>query len=262
MKHDLVIRNGQIVDGTGNPSYEGDVAVQGDTITALGKVPEQGVREIDAAGAAVTPGFVDLHTHLDAQLFWDPLASPCCWHGTTSVVIGNCSVTFAPVREGDVEHLARTLESVELSELGIELPKGAVSRLVLNLAPVEPKEGHPDNRTIAVVFPGPADTLHERQAKVLAKITGARDELKSSAMDAEIIAARRKAQQELAALAPAFAAGLAKHETLLVKAPFATLTGGQEWMWVEIQGWEGKKITGILQNDPQLTQGIQAHFQP
>ena len=68
MKHDLVIRNGQIVDGTGNPSYEGDVAVQGDTITALGKVPEQGVREIDAAGAAVTPGFIDLHTHLDAQI--------------------------------------------------------------------------------------------------------------------------------------------------------------------------------------------------
>lgn len=148
--------------------------------------------------------------------------------------------------------------AIDLSKLGIELPKGAVSRLVLSVAVAEPKEGHPDNRTIAVVFPGDADTLHERQAKVLAKITGARDELKRSAMDSEILDARRQAQQELAALAPAFAAGLAKHETLLVKAPFATLTGSQEWMWVEIQGWDGKKITGILQNDPQLTKGIQA----
>ncbi len=147
--------------------------------------------------------------------------------------------------------------TIDLSKLGIELPKGAVGRIVLGLAVAEPKEGQPENRTVAVTFPG-TDTLHERQAKVLAKITGARDELKRSPMDLEILEARQQAQRELAALQPAFAGGLAKHEMLLVKAPFPTLTGSQEWMWVEIQGWEGKKIKGILQNDPQLTKDLKA----
>lgn len=120
MKHDLVIRNGQIVDGTGSPSFEGDVAVQGDTISALGDVPEQGVREIDAAGAAVTPGFVDLHTHMDAQIGWDSSLSPACWHGVTTVLMGNCGVTFAPVRSGDKELLAEMMESVE------DIPRQAI----------------------------------------------------------------------------------------------------------------------------------------
>jgi N-acyl-D-aspartate/D-glutamate deacylase len=111
--HDLVIRNGSVVDGTGRPAFPGDVAVDGDRIVAIGEVRAAGWRTLDAGGRLVTPGFVDAHTHLDAQLFWDPLASPCCWHGITSVVVGNCGVTFAPVRAGDEERLARTLESVE-----------------------------------------------------------------------------------------------------------------------------------------------------
>ena len=110
--HDLVVRNGRVVDGTGRPAFAGDVAVDGDRIVAVGAVGP-GWRTLDAAGRLVTPGFVDAHTHLDAQLFWDPLASPCCWHGITSVVVGNCGVGFAPVRAGDEERLARTLESVE-----------------------------------------------------------------------------------------------------------------------------------------------------
>ena len=111
--HDLVIRGGSVVDGTGRPAFRADVAVDGDRIVAVGEVKGAGWRTIDAAGRLVTPGFIDAHTHLDAQLFWDPLASPCCWHGITSVVVGNCGVGFAPVREGDEERLARTLESVE-----------------------------------------------------------------------------------------------------------------------------------------------------
>jgi N-acyl-D-amino-acid deacylase len=111
--HDLVIRNGVVVDGTGRRAVTGDVAVDGDRIVAVGEVRGSAWRTLDAAGRLVTPGFVDAHTHLDAQLFWDPLASPCCWHGITSVVVGNCGVTFAPVRPGDEERLARTLESVE-----------------------------------------------------------------------------------------------------------------------------------------------------
>jgi N-acyl-D-aspartate/D-glutamate deacylase len=111
--HDLVIRGGDVVDGTGRPAFRADVAVDGDRIVAVGEVREAGWRSVDASGRLVTPGFVDPHTHLDAQLFWDPLASPCCWHGITSVVLGNCGVGFAPVRAGDEERLARTLESVE-----------------------------------------------------------------------------------------------------------------------------------------------------
>jgi N-acyl-D-amino-acid deacylase len=111
--HDLVIRGGDVVDGTGRPAFRADVAVDGDRIVAVGEVRERGWRTLDASGRLVTPGFVDPHTHLDAQLFWDPLASPCCWHGVTSVIFGNCGVGFAPVRSGDEERLARTLESVE-----------------------------------------------------------------------------------------------------------------------------------------------------
>ncbi len=111
--HDLVIRGGTVVDGTGRPAVRADVAVDADRIVHVGEVRGTGWRTIDAAGRLVTPGFIDAHTHLDAQLFWDPLASPCCWHGITSVVVGNCGVTFAPVRAGDEERLARTLESVE-----------------------------------------------------------------------------------------------------------------------------------------------------
>ncbi len=113
--HDLLIRNGTVVDGTGGASFVADVAVEGDRIVEVGNLGagHSAWRTIEADGRIVTPGFIDPHTHLDAQLFWDPLASPCCWHGTTTVVVGNCSVSFAPVRRGDEERLAHTLESVE-----------------------------------------------------------------------------------------------------------------------------------------------------
>jgi N-acyl-D-aspartate/D-glutamate deacylase len=111
--HDLVIRSGRVVDGTGAPAFEADVAVDGDRIRKVGYVPERGRRELDASGKLVTPGFVDIHTHLDAQLAWDPIASSSCWHGVTSVVIGNCGVTFAPVKRADHAWLAEMMESVE-----------------------------------------------------------------------------------------------------------------------------------------------------
>ncbi len=113
MPHDLVLRGGRVVDGTGRPAFVADVAVDGDRIAQVGRVDGRGAREIDAAGRVVTPGFVDIHTHLDAQLAWDPLASSSCWHGVTSVVIGNCGVTFAPVRPRDHGTLAALMESVE-----------------------------------------------------------------------------------------------------------------------------------------------------
>ena len=93
--HDLVIRNGKIVDGTGNESFGGDVAVSDGKITAVGKVEGSARREIDADGRLVTPGFVDIHTHYDAQATWDPHLLPSGWHGVTTAVVGNCGVGFA-----------------------------------------------------------------------------------------------------------------------------------------------------------------------
>jgi N-acyl-D-amino-acid deacylase len=111
--HDLVITGGLVVDGTGAGPVSADVAVDGDIITAIGTDVGAGRRTLAADGRWVTPGFVDIHTHLDAQLGWDPLGTSSCWHGVTSVVLGNCGMTFAPVRPGQEAFLARVMESVE-----------------------------------------------------------------------------------------------------------------------------------------------------
>jgi N-acyl-D-aspartate/D-glutamate deacylase len=94
--YDLVIRNGTVIDGTGLPRYGADVAVSGDRIAAIGRIREKGKEEIDATGKVVSPGFIDGHTHLDAQVFWDPIGSCSCWHGVTTAVMGNCGFTLAP----------------------------------------------------------------------------------------------------------------------------------------------------------------------
>jgi len=113
MTHDVVIRGGLVVDGTGAPARPGDVAVTDGRIARVGAVTGRGEREIDAAGLAVTPGFIDPHTHYDAQLTWDPLASCSSWHGVTTIVTGNCGFTIAPCRPGDRETMMRMLQYVE-----------------------------------------------------------------------------------------------------------------------------------------------------
>ena len=114
MSHDVVIRGGTVVDGTGSPAVRADVAIDGDRIVEVGDLSGSAARRtIDAEGRLVTPGFVDLHSHLDAQVGWDPTMSSSCWHGVTSVVMGNCGMTFAPVRPGQAELLATAMESVE-----------------------------------------------------------------------------------------------------------------------------------------------------
>jgi N-acyl-D-aspartate/D-glutamate deacylase len=119
--HDLIIRNGTVIDGTGTEAVRADVAVDGDRITAIGDLSgETARREIDAAGLLVTPGFIDLHTHLDAQVAWDPLMTSSSWHGVTTVLMGNCGVTFAPVRPDDRVFLAEMMESVE------DVPRDAI----------------------------------------------------------------------------------------------------------------------------------------
>ncbi len=111
--HDLVIRNGTVVDGTGAPARAADVAIDDGRITVVGQVAEQGREEIDAAGLLVTPGFVDIHTHYDGQVVWDPALTPSSWHGVTTVVMGNCGVGFAPVRPDRHEFLINVMEGVE-----------------------------------------------------------------------------------------------------------------------------------------------------
>lgn len=113
MTYDLVIRNASIVDGTGAPRFTGDVAVSNGRIAAIGAIAEQGREVIDAAGQIVSPGFVDPHTHYDAQITWDSLLSSSAEHGITTVVMGNCGVGLAPCRPADREILAEDLVTVE-----------------------------------------------------------------------------------------------------------------------------------------------------
>jgi len=120
MAHEIVIRGGQLVDGTGTEPYSGDIAISEGRITEVGKVEGLAKREIDARGMTVTPGFIDVHTHFDAQIGWDPMLTPVSWHGVTTAMMGNCGVTFAPCRPRDRETLAGMMETVE------DIPKEAI----------------------------------------------------------------------------------------------------------------------------------------
>jgi N-acyl-D-amino-acid deacylase len=113
MAYDLVIRGGTVIDGTGGPARVADVGIVGDRIVEIGDCAGEAASVHDATGRLVTPGFVDIHTHLDAQLAWDPVGTVSCWHGVTTAVMGNCGVTFAPCKPADREMLAAMMESVE-----------------------------------------------------------------------------------------------------------------------------------------------------
>jgi len=111
--HDVVIRNGKIIDGSGKNQFTGDIAIDDGTISLVGNVEHSGRKEIDAKGNLVTPGWVDIHTHYDGQVCWDPYLTPSSWHGVTTVVMGNCGVGFAPVKPGDENFLIQLMEGVE-----------------------------------------------------------------------------------------------------------------------------------------------------
>src|SRR4051794_7437153 len=113
MAYDVVIRNGRVVDGSGFGSYRADVGIVDGLIARVGRIRERGTQEIDAEGHVVTPGFIDGHTHLDAQVFWDPQGANSCWHGVTTAVMGNCGFTLAPVRDDARALVVRNLERAE-----------------------------------------------------------------------------------------------------------------------------------------------------
>ena len=125
MPYDLVIKNGTVIDGSGLPRYRADVGVRHGRIVAIGRIRERGRDTVDADGQVVAPGFVDGHTHMDAQVFWDPLGTSSCWHGITSVVMGNCGFTLAPCAAADKHMVVRNLQRAEdippqAMEAGIE----------------------------------------------------------------------------------------------------------------------------------------------
>ena len=111
--HDIVIRGGTIINGTGKPRFTGDVGITADQISEVGGKLGPGRREMDASGLLVTPGWVDVHTHYDGQAMWDPMLSPSCWHGVTTTMFGNCGVGFAPVRTEHRGALMDLMEGVE-----------------------------------------------------------------------------------------------------------------------------------------------------
>ncbi|MFB3103814.1 MAG: amidohydrolase family protein, partial [Pseudomonadales bacterium] len=113
MTYDLLVKNGTVIDGSGGARYRADVAVQDGQIVAIGRLNEKAATVIDAEGHVVSPGFVDGHTHMDAQVFWDPIGSCSCYHGVTSVVMGNCGFTLAPCRESEADLVFRNLERAE-----------------------------------------------------------------------------------------------------------------------------------------------------
>ncbi|NQV60767.1 MAG: amidohydrolase family protein [Alphaproteobacteria bacterium] len=113
MSYDLVVKNGMIIDGSGGARYRGDIGVKDGKIATIGRINAPANEVVDAEGHVVTPGFVDGHTHMDAQIFWDSLGSCSCYHGVTSVVMGNCGFTLAPCREEEVDYVFRNLERAE-----------------------------------------------------------------------------------------------------------------------------------------------------
>src|SRR5258707_6447172 len=121
--HDIVIRGGTIVDGTGAPAASGDVAIDGDRIVQVGGKAGPARREVKAEGKIVTPGWVDIHTHYDGQATWDALLAPSSWHGVTTAIMGNCGVGFAPVRPDGHQFLIELIEGVE-DIPGIALTEG------------------------------------------------------------------------------------------------------------------------------------------
>ncbi|HEX7967450.1 MAG TPA: amidohydrolase family protein, partial [Stellaceae bacterium] len=113
MPYDLKIAGGSIIDGSGKPRYRGDVGIAGGKVVALGQAPDEARETIDAAGRVVCPGFVDIHTHYDAQVLWDRMLSISPWHGVTTVVMGNCGFGVAPTRASQRDLIIRKLEKVE-----------------------------------------------------------------------------------------------------------------------------------------------------
>ena len=150
MDGDIVIRGGTLVDGTGRPRRAADVALAGGRVAEIGE-GLSGDRELDASGQVVAPGFIDIHTHYDAQVFWDPSLTPSSFHGVTTVVAGNCGFSIAPVRPDLVGLLAGTLQHVEdmsFDTLSVGVPWAEFETFPQYLDAIERQGGCPELRLL------------------------------------------------------------------------------------------------------------------
>ena len=174
--------------------------------------------------------------------------------GSMQTVVNLIALTIAAkkalAREGVLE--------IDVGELSGTAPPPGVGRATVHLVATEPEEGDPNNRLVRVVFPGPRESLHERQVALVDALLGSEESVTAIEHDAEILAASKQAREELRALKPRFTRAMPERELLLVKAPFETSGGGTEWMWVEVTSWKGGEIGGILQSEPFDVPGLRA----
>lgn len=236
-EHDLVIRAGTIIDGTGEERHVGDVAVSNGLITQVGVVDGTGTREIEAEGALVTPGFVDIHCHYDGQSTWDERLQPSSWHGVTTVVMGNCGVGFAPVHDHDHERLIQLMEGVE-DIPGAALAEGLDWTWNDFDGFLDAVDARPHDLDVAAQVPHAALRLH---------VLGARGaDHESIATPAEIADMGRLAAAGIAAGALGFTTSRTKNHRTSTGAFTPTLTAGRDEL-VGIAEAIGVLGTGVLQ---------------
>ncbi|MEL7540208.1 MAG: amidohydrolase family protein [Pseudomonadota bacterium] len=244
-EHDLVIRNGFVVDGSGAPGQETDLAIRDGRITAAGRIPGTGKEEIDAKGKLVAPGFVDIHTHYDGQVTWGDALSPSSNHGVTTAIMGNCGVGFAPVRNRDHDRLIRLMEGVE------DIPFPVLA------------EGLPWNWES---FPDYLDSLDDRafdidfgaqlpHAALRVFVMGDRGANREDATDADIAAMSALAKSAVEAGALGFSTSRTLNHRTSDGQPTPTLTASEKEL-TEIAMALGEAGKGVLQfvsdfNDPE-----------
>ncbi|MCR9194506.1 MAG: amidohydrolase family protein, partial [Hyphomonas sp.] len=243
--HDLVIRGGFVVDGSGTPGRDADIAIDDGRIVQVGDVSGAGIEEIDAKGKLVTPGFVDIHTHYDGQVTWGDALSPSSNHGVTTAIMGNCGVGFAPVRTTDHDRLIRLMEGVE------DIPFPVLA------------EGLPWNWES---FPDYLDSLEERafdidfgaqlpHAALRVYVMGDRGANREDATDADIAAMAALAKSAVEAGALGFSTSRTLNHRTSDGQPTPTLTASEkELTGIAMALGEARK--GVLQfvsdfNDPQ-----------